>query len=194
MAARMSALVDAGTGKARDGTIEIVDENTVKLHLSKPDISLISSFSDYPAAITHASHDGDPTKNPMGTGPYRLEKLNVGIEFTIVRADNHKWWGGETYLDKIEYLDYGSDPASTIATVESEEIDVLYETMGEYIEVMYSLGWTLSKAVTASTMVARPNQLAEVNGVKPFADTGDALSSRTIHSTIYDALRFCMVC
>ncbi|TIQ90653.1 MAG: diguanylate cyclase, partial [Mesorhizobium sp.] len=41
MAARVGALIDAKTGKAREGAITKVDDNTVKLTLNEPDISLI---------------------------------------------------------------------------------------------------------------------------------------------------------
>ena len=39
MAARVGALIDAKTGKARDGAITKVDDHTVKLKLSEPDIA-----------------------------------------------------------------------------------------------------------------------------------------------------------
>lgn len=170
MAARMSSLTDADSGKARDGAIEIVDDHTVKLSLSKPDISIIASFADYPAAVTHASHDGDPTVNPIGTGPFRLESIEIGIKAVIVKAEDHTWWGGDVSLDRVEYIDYGTEPASTLAAAEAEEVDLVYETTGEFVDIFDGLGWNRSEATTASTIVVRPNQLAEVDGKAIYAD------------------------
>lgn len=170
MAARMSSLTDAESGVIRADAIEIVDEHTVKLSLSKPDISIIASFADYPAAVTHSSHEGDPTVNPIGTGPFRLESIEIGVKAVIVKAENHTWWGGEVSLDGVEYIDYGTEPASLLAAVESEEIDLVYETTGEFVDIMDSLGWKQTSATTASTIVVRPNQLAEVDGKKIFED------------------------
>lgn len=170
MAARMSSLSDAESGVIRADAIEVIDEHTIKLSLSKPDISIIASFADYPAAVTHSSHEGDPTVNPMGTGPFRLESIEIGVKAVIVKAENHNWWGGEVSLDGVEYIDYGTEPASLLAAVESEEIDLVFETTGEFVDIMDSLGWKQTSATTASTVVVRPNQLAEVDGKKIFED------------------------
>lgn len=170
MAARMSSLLDAETGMARAGGIQIIDDHTVKLVLSKSDISIIASFADYPAAVTHASHGGDPTIDPIGTGPYRLDSIEIGIKAVIVKAENHNWWGGEASLDRVEYIDYGTEPASTLAAAEAEEIDLVYETTGDFVDIFDGLGWSRTEATTASTIVIRPNQLAEVDGKAMYAD------------------------
>jgi peptide/nickel transport system substrate-binding protein len=174
MAGRMATLVDEATGQIADGVIEIVDDTTLKLNLPKPDISLIASFSDYPSAITHASfQDNDYTQN-IGTGPYRITELEVGVKCTLERIADHTWWGtdvyGGPYLDRIEYIDFGTDPAAWISAIEAEEVDMLHETVGEFIEVLDGMGMVKSEVVTAGTIVIRPNQKAEVNGMKPYAD------------------------
>ena len=171
MAARMGSLVDPDTGKAREGAIEVVGKHTVRLNLPQPDISLIPGMADYPAAITHASHDPDTMlSNPIGTGPYLPESLEVGVKGVLVKNEAHSWWGEGAYLDRIEFVDYGTDAAAKLAGAEAEEFDMNYDISGDYIDIMDSLGWTRSEAVTAATIVIRPNQLAEVDGIKPYAD------------------------
>ncbi|MDC9720978.1 MAG: ABC transporter substrate-binding protein [Gammaproteobacteria bacterium] len=171
MAARMGALVDPDTGKARAGAIEVVGKHTVRLNLPQPDISLIPGMADYPAAITHASHDPETMlSNPIGTGPYLPESLEVGVKSVLVKNEAHSWWGEGAYLDRIEYVDYGTDASAKLAGAEAEEFDMNYDSSGDYIDIMDSLGWTRSEAVTAATIVIRPNQLAEVDGIKPYAD------------------------
>lgn len=170
MAARMSGLIEPGGTTARDGAIEVVDSHTVRLNLSAPDIAIIAGMADYPASIVHSSHTGDPTVNPMGTGPYRLESLDVGVKLVIVKAEGHDWWAGEAPLDRVEYIDYGVDQAAHVAAAESGEIDMLYETNGDFIEIMDDIGWTKHESITASTLVIRPNQRAEVDGKTPYAD------------------------
>ncbi len=170
MASRMASLVDEETGKARAGAITVVDDRTVKLLLNNADITLIAGFSDYPAAIVHDSFDGDPLSNPIGTGPYLPAEFEVGIKAALVRNENHSWWGEGAYLDRIEYIDYGTEQASIFAAVESDEVDMIYESLGEYIDLFDTVGWEKSEANTANTVVIRPNQIAEVNGQKPYAD------------------------
>ncbi len=179
MAARMGAMVDTkdetknpkGTNKIKPGVMTIVDDHTIKLSLESPDISLIAGMSDYPAAITHASHKSDAMlTNPIGTGPYKPESLEVGVKGVLVRNKDHKWWGEGAYLDRIEFIDLGTEPAAWVAGAEADEFDTMYEVTGEFVEIFDGLGWEKSEAVTAATIVIRPNQNAEVDGKKPYAD------------------------
>lgn len=170
MASRMASLVDEATGKARTGAITVVDARTVKLVLNTADITLIAGFSDYPAAIVHQSFNGDPLDNPIGTGPYLPGEFEVGSKAVLVRNGAHTWWGEGAYLDRIEYLDYGTDQSAIFAAVEADEVDMVYESLAEYIQLFDGLGWEKSEAVTANTVVIRPNQQAEVDGAKPYAD------------------------
>lgn len=156
MAARMGSLVDEATKMARAGAITAVDDHTVKLVLPAPDISIIAGFADYPAAVVHKSYDnGDPTANPIGTGPYLPESNEVGVKQVLVKNPNHTWWGTGAYLDRIEYIDYGTDPAAVVAAAESGEIDVTYRTEGDFVSVFDGLGWAKSEAVTAATLAVR---------------------------------------
>ncbi|MFV0359905.1 ABC transporter substrate-binding protein [Tropicimonas sp.] len=175
MAGRMAALIDEATGKARDGAIEVVDEHTVRLHLSVPDITIIANTTDYPAAITDATYDGgDPFQHGVGTGPYKPVELEVGVKCVIERNTDQPWWGtdvyGGPYLDRIELTDYGTDPAAWLAAAESDEVDLLYESLGDYIEILDSIGWTRTEGLTSSTIVFRCNHVAEVDGKVPYAN------------------------
>ena len=165
MAGRMASLVNPDTKTARDGAITVVDPLTVKLTLPAPDITVIIGMADYPAAVVHSSYDnGDPTQSP-GTGPYLPETNDVGVRQVLARNPNHTWWGtavyGGPHLDKIEYIDLGTDPAAEVAAAGSGEIDATYQSVGEFIDVLDSLGWTQSEAVTAATIAVRFNQLAD---------------------------------
>ena len=170
MASRMASLVDPETGVARDGAITVADDTTVVLTLNQPDITIIAGFSDYPAAIVHQSFNGNPIDNPIGTGPYVPSEYTVGVKGVLVRAPDHEWWGEGAYLDQIEFIDFGTEQAGIFAAVDAEEVDMVYESIGEFIELMDTTGWTKSEAVTANTVVIRPNQAAEVNGTTPYAD------------------------
>jgi len=165
MAGRMASLVNPDTKTARDGAITQVDDYTVKLTLPAPDISIIVGMADYPAACVHPSYDGgDPSVNPIGTGPYKPETNEVGVKQVLVKADQ-PWWGtavyGGPYLDRIEYIDFGTDPAAVVAAAGSGEIDATYQSTGDFIGQFEALGWTTSEAVTASTIAVRWNQLAD---------------------------------
>ncbi|QHQ34777.1 ABC transporter substrate-binding protein [Algicella marina] len=171
MASRMTSLIDEEAGTVADGVIEKVDDFTIKLNLLAADITLIAGFADYPGLLVHPTFDetgADLGANPIGTGPYLLEEMEVGVKATL--AKRGEWWGGDVALDRIEYIDYGTDPSAFIAAFEAEEIDANYESNGEYVDILDSLGLVKSEAVTATTVVCRMNVEAEVDGVKPYAD------------------------
>ena len=175
MAARMGTLIDADTGKAADGAITVVDSHTVKLKTNGSDITIIPGMADYPAAITHASHNPDDMLGTaVGTGYMKPESLEVGVKGVIVRNEDHDWWGYAAgkggYLDRIEFIDYGTDPAATLAAFEAEEVDMNWESVGEFSQIMDDIGLTRSDVVSGATVVVRPNQLAEVDGKKIYGD------------------------
>lgn len=170
MASRMESLIDPDTKMAREGAITAVDATTVRLTLEQPDITIIAGFSDYPAAIVHQSFNGDPLDNPIGTGPYMPGEYTVGVKAVLLRNPDHQWWGEGAYLDRIEYIDFGTEQVGIFAAVDSGEVDMVYESIGDFILLMDSVGWTKSEAITANTVVIRPNQEAEIDGMKPYAD------------------------
>lgn len=175
MAGRMSVIVDADTNKAIEGAIVVVDSHTVQLNLPASDITLIAGMADYPAAIYHASIDRtNPVNTPVGTGPYTIESHEVGVKSVLVRNEGHEWWGyaegAGAYLDRIEYIDYGTDPSAWVAAAAADEIDMTYETVGDFVEVFNGIGYEESAIASAATIVIRPNQAAEVDGMTPYAD------------------------
>jgi len=160
MAARVGGLIDNKTGKARDGAITKVDDNTVKLKLAEPDIALIPNFTDYPALIVHRNFDADgadPIKKPIGTGPFELVSYAVGSRAVVKRRENGKWWGGEAPLDGVEFTDYGTDFSATVNAFDSGEIDLNLETPADFIDILDNMDLVKSEVATATTLVARTN-------------------------------------
>ena len=146
--------------RLRDGSVVAVDDHTVKLMMSQSDVAVVPNIADYPSAIVHSSFkDGDdPSVNAIGTGPYVPGEMMVGQKMTLVRAPAaHKWWGGVAPLDEIHYIDFGTDPSAMVSMANSDEIDMNYETTGEFIDQLNTLGWTKYEAVTAATIVVRFN-------------------------------------
>jgi peptide/nickel transport system substrate-binding protein len=174
MASRFPGLVDPATGQLRAGALTISDAHTVTLSLSAPDIALIANMSDYPAAITHRSYDGgDPFAHGIGTGPFRPVELIPGERCVLVRDDSRPWWGsavfGGPYLDRVEFRDYGTDPADWVAAAKAGEVDLLYDSVGDFIAGLDAIGWARSRTETAATIVIRGNQTAEMRGTRPYA-------------------------
>lgn len=173
MAGRFAGLIDTETGQARADAIAVFDALTVVLSLSQPDISVIANLSDYPAAIVHQSYDGgDPFEHAIGTGPFRPVSLVPGQRCVLERHPDHRWWGTEVFggpwLDRVEFIDFGTNPSSWLIAAERGEIDLLYETVGDFIDAMDSIGWTRTRTETAATSVTRTSQNAQMVGTNPY--------------------------
>lgn len=58
----------------------------------------------------------------------------------------HTWWGegSGAWMDRIEFLDYGEDPAAWAAAADAGEIDHIYTTEGDFVsifDIRYSILW-----------------------------------------------------
>ena len=163
MAGRMASLVDADTGKAREGAVVVVDQNTVQLNLLQPDITIVPGMADYPAQIVHKSFTVETAlSNPVGTGFMLPDEWEVGVKASIVRNEGFEWWGYAAgkggHVDRIEFIDYGSDPATHMAGFESEEFDLNWESIGDFVDLYDALGLVKSQVASGATIVVRPNQ------------------------------------
>lgn len=168
MAGRMGPLIDPEKKVAREGAITMTDPHTVVLKLSAPNISIIPAMTDYPALIVH--RDFDPAvktlaQNPVGTGPFELTRHEVGVTASVRRRPAGSWWGGDVHLDGIDWIDYGTETAPTIAAMESKEVDMTAQTQSYDVAVLDKLGFRKSEIVTAATVVLRTNVAA-----KPYDD------------------------
>ena len=160
MAARMAALIDPATKKARDGAITKVDDHTVKLTLQKPDITIIPGMTDYPGLIVHRDFEKDGkdlVKHPIGTGAFELVSFEVGKKAAFKRRTHGKWWGGDPYLDGVEFIDYGPDISATVSAFESNELDCTMKTDAAYVAIFDKSGLVRSDVQTSATIVARTN-------------------------------------
>ena len=166
MAGRMSSLINPDTGVAAEGAIVVVDSHTVQLNTNAPDITIIPGMADYPAAIVHSSHDPDDMMGTqVGTGPYLIESHEVGIKAVLVRNEGHDWWGYAAgkgaFIDRFEFIDYGTDPSLHLAAAEADEVDVIWEVDGDYLQMFEAIGWTRTAVASGATIVIRTNQQTE---------------------------------
>ncbi len=168
MAGRMVSLIDPATGKASESAIVKVDDYTIRLVLPASDISIIPGFVDFPGLIVHRDYEkmgSDLVKNPIGTGAFELVSYSVGERIVVKRRESGKWWGGEAYLDGVEFIDYGNDPSAMVNAFESREVHTNYETNADFVEVLDGMGLVKSEVETAATIVARTNVTSD-----PFQD------------------------
>ena len=170
MATRLAALVDPATGRARAGAITDTDRHTVRVALSRPDATFISGLSDYPAAVQHRDRIGEtPLDHGVGTGAYRIASYEPGVAATLVRDPGRTHHRAPT-LDTVTFRDLGPDPSIWHEAAAAGEIDMIFRAETDDLARFADLGWTRHATPSATTVVVRPNQRAEVVGLRPYAD------------------------
>ncbi|PBB40010.1 diguanylate cyclase [Mesorhizobium sp. WSM3866] len=159
MAARLATLIDEKTGKAKDGAVAKIDDYTVKLTLSKPDITIIAGLADWTALVVHRDFEKSGSslaKHPVGTGPFELVSWDVGQKAVVRRRTNGTWWGGEPYLDEVQFIDYGSEGSSAVLSAfEAGEIDAIDKTNINDIPILDNIGLIRHEAKTSTTLLFR---------------------------------------
>ncbi|MBN1658723.1 MAG: ABC transporter substrate-binding protein [Anaerolineae bacterium] len=110
--------------------IEQVDDYTVVLHLTQPEIGVPEHLFHYPAMVlNHRTFEGDFIQAPHGTGPYTLEAYSEGERVLIKRRTDY-WQNGKDgeplpYLDEMEFIDMGEESSAWIAAIQAGEVDYL---------------------------------------------------------------------
>ena len=172
MATALAALVDPATRRARDGAITVIDPLTVRLNLSRPDITIIPALADYPAAIQHRDRIGtDPLDHGIGTGAYRITAFEPGVRATLDRADAHRATPGAG-LDRITMHDLGPDPLIWQAAAVAGQIDMTALTVASVIDAFEGLGWVRHSVDSAATGGNRTRQTAEMGGLRLYSELG----------------------
>ena len=156
-----SAMVEAGAdGKKRGiaNAVEVIDDYTIKFNLKKAALAMPENFYNYPTAIVHRGfgkdYAADLSRNPIGTGPMKLEAFGVGERAILKKA--REWWAGPFYLDEIHYFDHGEDTNAWIAALASQQVDMVYRVPNSAIDTIKRLPFVdLHEATTAQTAVMR---------------------------------------
>lgn len=155
-----SSMVGLIGGYLSADDVEKVDDYTVKLHLSSPQIAVPEHLFHYPAMIVPKTFEGDITKQPIGTGPFLLEEF-IETERAVFKRREDYWKMGADgqplpYLDELVYLDLGEDQAAFIAALQSGQVDNIFNPNADIWQAVKDLpNVAVYSASTAQTFVVR---------------------------------------
>ena len=106
---------------------DVIDDLTVRLRTKGPYALLLNTLAHgsgaivSPAAI-EANGQESMTQNPVGSGPYKLESFNPGLE--LVLTPHEGYWGGAPALDRIVFR-YIPEAATRVSALKSGSVDVI---------------------------------------------------------------------
>ncbi len=110
--------------------IQVVDTNTVKFNLVKPNRPFLATMTDRPGMIMSPTAakkytpgpTGDFGRFPVGSGPYQLKTWAPDSDI-VVEANKSYFETGKPYLDGIKFFSI-ADPASNLAALRTGQTDM----------------------------------------------------------------------
>ncbi|MDA3033293.1 MAG: ABC transporter substrate-binding protein, partial [Actinomycetota bacterium] len=114
-----------------ENATELIDDLTIQFNLLEPNVGFPGAMSTQLGMVASptwlAAALVDPTLNqaPVGTGPFIFESRSEDSTTKFVRND--AWWGGEVYLDAIEFRPV-TDPDTRNELLFSGDLDALQTT------------------------------------------------------------------
>lgn len=107
-------------------SVRKVDDFTVAITTHKPYGALLNTLAHGSGGVVSPEgvrkHGANFKLNPVGAGPYMLEKLDVGSELVLKRFDGY--WGGKAPYARIA-LRHVPDPSTRLAMLQSGQADVI---------------------------------------------------------------------
>ena len=110
---------EPGVGGAK--TIEVVDDYTVKIILSRPNPLFFSQLNFYILSPTSVDENGEVV-NPIGTGPFMHKEYVKDEYYVLVR--NPEYWQEEVKLQKVTFKVIPDAHTRTLA-LEAGEVDMI---------------------------------------------------------------------
>lgn len=115
------------TETANIDSMDVVDETTIRINLKEwnsSSLQAIGYFIRYISPTAFNEHDKEwAYKNPVGTGPFLLDKWEINVSVSYKKNPNY-WEAGEPKLDAIQMLII-EDAMTAAAALQAGEVDVL---------------------------------------------------------------------
>jgi len=144
--------------------IQKIDTYTVRLNGKTAQLAVPEQLFHYPLLILDPAENGEFKVGSAGTGAFSLVESEVGRR-QILRARKEPYWGGGPYLDEIQFIDLGDDPAAAVNALASRQVDGLYGADITQLDALQKLPHVqMYQVITAYTATAR------VHPIKPFDD------------------------
>jgi ABC-type transport system substrate-binding protein len=178
-----SAGAPAGAAPAGGGahpwtSIDVVDDYTVRVNISKWDNTIPASFGDADPAlymVSKAAYDQHGqvwlTTNPVGTGPFTLVSYTTDASAKLVKNPNY--WATDAKGNKLPYLDgleftFTADASTTLMMAKAGEIDMnITVSPGKPMADYRDLGWRVNRSYESNEVWVPDSAHADSPWSKP---------------------------
>lgn len=137
-----------------ENAIEILDDHTLRLNCKEPQLAVPEHLFHYPALMLHPDSDGEWGVGAVGTGAFTVEEIDVGQRVVLRRRED--FWGEGPWIDELQFIDHGDDPAAEVAALSARQVHGQYEGSITQYQVLGNMEHlTMHEMTTSQTGVAR---------------------------------------
>ena len=126
--------------------VEVIDDLTVKFVMSRPEPNLLynlaSTFMGIPGQKSYDSMGKDyGVKSAIGTGPFKLDTFEIGLETVLSRNDDYAWSSdlsanqAAAKLDKVTFREI-ADQSTGFLELKTGGIDILMGVPTDFLEIL----------------------------------------------------------
>lgn len=134
--------------------IERLDAHRVRLNCKVPQLAVPEHLFHYPFHILDPEEGGCFGPGSNGTGAFEL--VDVEVERRALLRARPGYWGEGPYLDSLEFVDPGDDPAAAVDALAAERVHGLHSVDVVQLEALKLMPHLLLYEVpTADTAVVR---------------------------------------
>ncbi|NUE03778.1 ABC transporter substrate-binding protein [Halorubraceae archaeon YAN] len=114
-------------------SMDAPDEYTFEMTLSEPFAPMLSRMAtSHMHIIPESQTDQDTVSEPIGTGPFQFESMEIDTDFVMTIFDDY-WDDGLPHLDQVTKLEI-SDDDNRLNTFQAGELDFINEVPPRHAE------------------------------------------------------------
>lgn len=127
-------------------SVEVVDNLTFKFIMKRPEPNLLynlaSTFMGVPGqAAVDRLGDKFGITEAIGTGPFKLDKFEIGLETVLTKNEDYAWGSdlsenqGAPYLDKVIFREI-ADQSTAFLEMKTGGVDLLLGVPTDFLEIL----------------------------------------------------------
>lgn len=181
-------------------SVEVVDNLTVRLVMSRPEPNLLynlaSTFMGIPGAASFDKLGEDfGVTAAVGTGPFKLESFNIGLETVLVRNDDYAWASdlsenqGAAHASQITFREI-PDQSTAFLELKTGGIDMLLGVPTDFLQILKAESNVSVIQMPGTGISYMPINVtsAPFDDIKVRQATGLAINQEAIVASIYNGV------
>lgn len=133
--------------------VEVVDPNTVNMHLASPNALLPQNLVDiyiYQAKEIKQGGNDAVNANPIGTGMFKFASKQEGVSVTLTK--NPDYWGSPAKFDQLVFKVYPEE-ATRVAAFQNGEVDIAMDLSPDDATVIKAKGLGVASTAVGQSAV-----------------------------------------